>query len=67
MKVKVSLQRIVHPLVVYREIIQRNESTLSAVGELVKIMFTISPSSAACERVFSTMNIVKNPQSIVAI
>lgn len=61
LKVQVSLQRQYHPLDVYSSILKRNEDTLKNVNELIKIFLTISPSTASCERLFSSMNLVKSP------
>ena len=61
LKVQVSMQRNFHPLAVYGSILQRQEDSLKHIGTLLKLMLTVSPSTAACERLFSQMNIIKSP------
>ena len=59
LKVKASLQRLTHPLVVYTEMILRNQDSISQITAMLRLMLTISPSTAACERAFSQMNLCK--------
>ena len=51
LKVQVSMQRKYHPLAVYSSILQRQES-LMHINTLLSLLFTVSPSTASCERVF---------------
>lgn len=63
LKVQISLQKHDNPLPVYIDVMKRvHDYTHKNIRTLVAIMLTVSPSTAACERVFSNMNIVKNPQ-----
>jgi hypothetical protein len=61
LKVQVSLQRTYHPLAVYTSILQRKEDSVKHISALLQILLTISPSTAACERLFSQMNLIKSP------
>ena len=46
---------------VYSNLLANTPSYLSTITQLVELMFCLSPSTAACERGFSTMNRVKIP------
>ena len=59
LKVQVSMQRKYHPLAVYSSILQRQEESLMHISTLLSLLFTVSPSTASCERVFSRMNLIK--------
>ncbi|CAG2191828.1 unnamed protein product [Mytilus edulis] len=62
LKVQVSFQKDNHPLIVYCDLLKRQQDdSLRNIKVLIEIMLTISSSSAACERVFSQMNIIKSP------
>ena len=61
LKVQVSMQRTYHPLAVYISILQRKEDSVKHINALLQLLLTISPSTAACERLFSQMNLVKSP------
>ena len=61
LKVQVSMQRTNHPLAVYISILQRKEDSVKHISALLQLLLTISPSTAACERLFSQMNIIKSP------
>ncbi|XP_067656447.1 zinc finger protein 862-like [Haliotis asinina] len=60
LKVQVSMQRKSHPLAVYTSILQRQEESVKHILVLLNMLVTVSPSTAACERLFSNMNFVKN-------
>ena len=59
LKVKASLQRMNHPLGVYQDMVKRCEGTIVQITALLRLMMTVSPSTAACERAFSQMNLCK--------
>lgn len=61
LKVQVALQRTYHLLAVYTSILQRKEDSVKHISALLQLLLTISPSTAACERLFSQMNLVKSP------
>lgn len=62
LKVQVSFQKDNHQLIVYCDLLKRQQDdSLRNIKVLIEIMLTISSSSAACERVFSQMNIIKSP------
>ena len=52
-------QRALKPNDVYASLLARNQNDLNNVLVLVKIMITISPTTATCERSFSAMNRLK--------
>ena len=60
LKVQASMQRHCHPLAVYSSILQRQEDSVKHISALLQILLTVSPSTAACERLFSQMNLVKS-------
>lgn len=60
LKVQVSMQRQYHPLTVYSSILQRKEESVKNIGVLISLVLTISPSTASCERLFSSMNMLKS-------
>ena len=51
-KVQVSIQRKYHPLPVYSSILQRQEESLVHISKLLSLLFTVSSSTASCERCF---------------
>lgn len=61
LKVQASYQKGNHPLIVYCDLLKRQDDNLKNIRILTEIMLTISPSSAACERVFSQTNLAKSP------
>ncbi|VDI36237.1 Hypothetical predicted protein [Mytilus galloprovincialis] len=62
LKVQVSFQKDNHQLIVYCDLLKRQQDdSLRNIKVLIEIMLTISSSSAAYERVFSQMNIIKSP------
>ncbi|XP_071181304.1 zinc finger protein 862-like [Mytilus edulis] len=62
LKVQVSFQKDNYPLIVYCDLLKRQQDdSFRNINVLIEIMLTISSSSAACERVFSQMNIIKSP------
>lgn len=61
LKVQASMQKNCHPLAVYVSILQRKEDSVQHISALLQVLLTISPSTAACERLFSQMNLVKSP------
>ena len=60
-KIQISKQRQSHHLDVYPSLLQRKDESLKHICVLVDLLLTISPSTASCERLFSSMNLVKNP------
>lgn len=52
-------QRALKPNDVYASLLARNQNDLNNVLVLVKLMITISPTTATCERSFSAMNRLK--------
>ena len=46
---------------IYMCILQRKEDSVKHISALLQLLLTISPSTAACEKLFSKMNLVKSP------
>jgi hypothetical protein len=61
LKVRLSMQKIGHPLAVLTQILQSNEKTFVHIATLIEMLFAISPSTAECELSFSSMNLIKTP------
>lgn len=61
LKVRLSMQKSGHPLSVLTQILQSNEKTFIHIATLIELLFAISPSTAECERSFSSMNLIKTP------
>lgn len=61
LKVRLSKQKGAHPLAALSQILQLSEKTFTHISTLIELLLTISPSTAACERSFSSMNLIKTP------